>query len=78
MKMGGGGPFVAIFFLVLHSCLADKYEARLVADKLKNYNPLERPVFEPEDVVQLEFGVNLQVSEKLDFVFKSFSSNPFF
>ena len=62
--MGGGGPFVAIFFLVLHSCLAAEEEARLIADKLKNYNPLERPVFEPEDVVQLEFGVNLQVSEK--------------
>ena len=65
--MGGGGPFVAIFFLVLHSCLAAEEEARLIADKLKNYNPLERPVFEPEDVFD---AMKNELSKYLKILFK--------
>ena len=60
-----GGGFVAVIFLLLQSCFADKAEKNLVEDLLKNYSTHERPVYNPEDKIQLEFQVSLQVSEKL-------------
>ena len=61
----GGGFVVVIFLLLLQSCFADKAEKNLVEDLLKNYSTHERPVYNPEDKIQLEFQVSLQVSEKL-------------
>ena len=46
--------------LLLPGVMGGKHERRLLGDLLLNYNPLERPVENETDPVQVSFGITLQ------------------
>ncbi|KAA0203360.1 hypothetical protein HAZT_HAZT006675 [Hyalella azteca] len=45
---------------ILISANAGQHERRLLSDLLGNYNPLERPVANESEPVQVSFGITLQ------------------
>lgn len=51
--------YIYIFYCVSES-VQGKYERQLLDDLLNDYNPLERPVSNESDPLEVTFGITLQ------------------